>query len=151
MILTITNVETMTGEYGDYLKVTGEDKDGNEKFKNVGKKFHDKYPILIKGSQVDFKNVKKDGKWVLSDIVAVRLTDPQEPMEPDDYPDKEVLPTAVKSTAQKRDTGKNGAFSLSYAKDVACSCISSGQLKPTESKTFIITLASSFLDWLNGE
>uniref|UniRef100_A0A6M3IF96 Uncharacterized protein n=1 Tax=viral metagenome TaxID=1070528 RepID=A0A6M3IF96_9ZZZZ len=116
-------------------------------------------PLLDKAQKenrlVTYQTEKNDaGYWNIKSLVLAEIdSEPIFPEAPEDYPDKEVTSTAtaVKSTAQKRDTGKNGAFSLSYAKDVACSCISSGQLKPTESKTFIITLASSFLDWLNGE
>ena len=71
MIVTITKVEKVVGDYGEYVKVTGVDGNGKETFKNVSSKFTDKWELLKEHATIDFKMVKKDNKWAIADIIPI--------------------------------------------------------------------------------
>ena len=68
MRITISSVEHITGDYGEYIKVTGIDDKGKEVFKNASEKFRDKWDLLKEGNSVDFKMVQRNNKWQVGDI-----------------------------------------------------------------------------------
>lgn len=98
MIVTITKVEQLTGDYGEYRKVTGIDGKGKEVTKNVSNRFEDKWDILRENRAVDFKMTQKDNKWYVADIKQLELppsTEPEILSEHQDVIDRAIKPQEV--------------------------------------------------------
>jgi len=128
-------------------------------------------PLLDKAQKenrlVTYEKEKNDaGYWNIKTLVLAEIdSEPVEPQTPQDYPDKEDLPSqsvtssAVKPTATvvktapkgARKDDRNASFALSYSKDICVAALTGGHIKIGEVRTFTCTLANSFLDWLNGE
>ena len=77
MIITIKTVESQTGDFGEYLKVTGLNEKGEETTKNVSTKFQEKWALLQPNTIVEFKMAKnKEGKWQITDIISATAPPP---------------------------------------------------------------------------
>jgi len=168
MIITITDVESAFTKNGDeFKKVKGVTDKGQETTKSIFNNLQNKWGLLEENATIDLKLEKKGQFWNVVDVLPCEFPEPQEPVPPENYPDKEVTSTAtavkepVSPTAETpestekemgaRKDDRNASFALSYSKDICVAALTGGHIKIGEARTFTCTLANSFLDWLNNE
>ena len=149
MIIMVKTAERMTGDYGEYVKVSGSDGDGKPVNKNVSEKFKDKWELLVENALLEFKMVQKDNKWNIADIIpaseqplppAVKPETHHEEGKPPEkiLPAKEVAPQAIgMMTKEIGDMIRANKLTTIFGKENAEELI-----KWYRSQTFGITKAS---------
>ncbi len=151
MIVTIKNAEVTTGDYGEYVKVTGVDGTGKEVSKNVSEKFRGKWGLLVDGATLEFKMVEsKDNKWQITDILPVgdQLPAPvKTPQTPLPKETQAQINEDVPLPPSHKSDGKNRSFALAYAKDWCIAQVQGGKdLKVMD----VITVATVFESYLEN-
>ncbi|MCK5018241.1 MAG: hypothetical protein KAS32_14385, partial [Candidatus Peribacteraceae bacterium] len=84
--------------------------------------------------------------WNIVEITIVTADQLPPPQTAETQPEGNV---PNEPTPKKKKGNPNDSYSLSYAKDVGVAALTTAQVSPTEIKTFITTLASSFRDWFD--
>lgn len=129
MILNIKHTEVTNGDYGEYLKVTGMDTKGTEKYVNVGKKFDDKWHIIEKGATINFHNKQVDGKWRLEGFDVAATQEDNHLVEEA----KKMGATVEKSTPKyKADPDKTSSIEKQVCLKAAVDLCIADKIKPSD-------------------
>ena len=140
----ITGVEqAFTAKGAEYKKVTVLDDKGKTTTKNVFDNLSEKWPLLEENKYREFKMEKRGQFWNVIDVLEVDMPEAQPPDKV--LPEhQKIISEEVKGKPAPQELGmwfKHKAFSLSYAKDLACH----GVIERNE----IYKVAEEMLDWLN--